>query len=267
MRKSLQPLASCLVITIFVLTACQPARSSTGSQLTIFAASSLTDAFNDLSAAFKAANPGVDVVLNYGASSQLATQIKQGGEADVFAPASQSTFKTVADAGHIDAGPAIFATNRLTIITPADNPAKITGLADLAKPGSKLVLAVKGVPIRDYADQIFANAAADPSFGTGFPTQVHANLVSEEDNVRLVVSKVALGEADAGICYVTDITQDVTTKIAQIDIPDNLNVIATYPIGTIKGSRQPGLAKSFVDFVLSSAGQAILAKWGFGPGK
>jgi molybdate transport system substrate-binding protein len=258
---------SSLVLAGLILSACQTAETVTGGKLTVFAASSLADGFNEIAAAFKAAHPGLDVMLNYGASSQLATQINQGGPADVFASASQSTLKTVSAAGHVEGSPTVFATNRLTIITPRDNPAKIGGLKDLAKPGIKLVLAVKGVPIRDYADQIFTKAAADSSYGADFPTKVHANMVSEEDNARLVVSKVALGEADAGVCYVTDVTQDVSAKVAKIDIPDNLNVIATYPIGLIKESKQPDLAKAFVDFVLSSDGQAILAKWGFGPKK
>jgi len=238
----------------------------TGS-ITVFAASSLTDAFNETGEAFKSAYPGVDVTFNFGASSQLATQINQGGPADVFASASGGTFRTVSDEGNAEASPAVFATNRLVIITPADNPGKVAGLKDLANPSLKLVLAVKGVPIRDYAEQIFAKTKEDASFKADFSDRVYANLVSEEDNVRLVVSKIALGEGDAAICYVTDVTQDVGSKISKIDIPDNLNVIATYPIGTITTSKQPELAKAFVDFVLSSDGQSILAKWGFGPKK
>lgn len=259
-------LAACGSTTTPMPTAAPTEAQPTGA-ITVFAASSLTDAMNEIAAAFKAAHPGVDIQFNFGASSQLATQINQGGPADVFASASGSTFKTVSDAGNADAGPAIFATNKLTIITPADNPAKIAGLKDMANPGIKLVLAVKGVPIRDYAEQIFTKTKEDASFTADFPDKVHANMVSEEDNVRQVVSKIALGEGDAAICYVTDVTADVSSKIAKIDIPEDLNVVAAYPIGAIKASKQPGLAKAFVDFVLSSDGQSILAKWGFGPKK
>jgi molybdate transport system substrate-binding protein len=249
-----------------VLAACAPAATpptGTGA-ITVFAASSLTDAFTEIAEAFEASHPGVEVTLNFGASSQLATQINEGAPADVFASASGSTFKTVTDAGNA-ADPAVFATNRLTIITPSDNPAKIASLQDLANPGVKLVLAVRGVPVRDYAEQVFTKAAENPDLGAGFPTKVLANLVSEEDNVRLVVSKVALGEADAGICYITDVTGDQKANIGQIEIPDDLDVIASYPIGTIKESTQAELAQAFVDFVLSSEGQSILVRWGFGP--
>ena len=234
--------------------------------ITVFAAASLTDSFKEIGEAFKAAHPGSDVTFNFGASSSLAAQINQGAPADVFAAASGSTYKTVADAGNA-AAPTTFATNKLTIITPADNPAKITGLKDLTNPGVKLVLAVKGVPIRDYAEQIFTKAAADSSFGSDFSNAVHKNLVSEENDVKGVVSKIVLGEGDAAICYVTDVTPESAPKVSKIDIPDNLNVIATYPIGTIKATKQAELAQAFVDYVLSPDGQAILAKWGFGAKK
>jgi molybdate transport system substrate-binding protein len=249
-----------------VTEAATPTEAPVSGSITVFAAASLTDSFKEIGEAFKAAHPGSDVTFNFGASSSLAAQINQGAPADVFAAASGSTYKTVTDAGNA-ADPTTFATNRLTIITPADNPAKIGGLKDLTSPGVKLVLAVKGVPIRDYAEQIFTKAAADASYGPDFPDTVHKNLVSEENDVKGVVSKIVLGEGDAAICYITDVTPDAAPKIAKIDIPDNLNVIANYPIGTIKASTQAELAQAFVDYVLSPDGQAILAKWGFGPKK
>lgn len=253
-----------LSIAVVGLAACQPAATPSG-KLTVFAASSLSDAFDEIAAAFKADHPGVEVALNYGGSSQLATQIKEGGPADVFASASPQALQTLVDAGYITQKPLEFASNRLVIVVPRANPAHLAGLKDLANPGIRLVLAVKGVPIRDYADQIIAKASAGGSFGAGFPQAVYANVVSEEDNVRQVVSKIALGEADAGIVYVTDVTPQMADKLLKIDIPADLNVTAAYPIAAIASSKQPELAQAFVAFVAGEKGQAILARWGFGP--
>jgi len=164
------------------------------------------------------------------------------------------------DAGRITASSEkLFVSNRLTVIVPADNPAGITALEDLAQPGVQMILAVTGVPVRQYTDEIVATFPAD------FQTNFYANMVSEEENVRQVSAKVALGEADAGIVYTSDVTPDIADQVLQIDIPDDQNVIATYPIARLADAPAPTLAQSFVDFVLSEDGQAILAKWGFGP--
>ena len=120
------------------------------------------------------------------------------------------------------------------------------------------------MPVRDYADQAIASMAADPAFGAAFKQGVYNNLVSEESNVRQVVAKIALGEGDAGIVYTSDVTPDVANQIKQIEIPDPFNVTATYPVGTITDAPHPDLARAFVDFILSSDGQTILARWGFG---
>jgi len=229
-------------------------------ELTVFAASSLTDAFNELAEAFEAQNEGVEVVLNYAGSSQLSTQLNEGIAADVFASANPAQMQNVMDGGRIEAGTeVIFVSNRLTIIVPADNPAGIRSLEDLAKPGVQLILAVEGVPVRQYTDEIVAAMAA------GFQQQFYGNLVSEEDNVRQVSAKVALGEADAGIVYTSDVTPDISGQVQQITIPDFQNVIATYPIAPLNDAPQPELAQRFIDFVLSAGGQSILFRWGFGP--
>lgn len=229
-------------------------------EITVFAASSLTDAFNEMAEAFKAQNEGVAVVLNYAGSTQLAAQLSEGAAADVFASANSTQMQVAVDAGRITAGSEkLFVSNRLTVIVPADNPAGITALEDLAQPGVQMILAVTGVPVRQYTDEIVA------TFPAGFQTNFYANMVSEEENVRQVSAKVALGEADAGIVYTSDVTPDIADQVLQIDIPDDQNVIATYPIARLADAPAPTLAQSFVDFVLSEDGQAILAKWGFGP--
>jgi molybdate transport system substrate-binding protein len=229
-------------------------------ELVVMAASSLTDAFNEIAVAFQEANPGALVLPNYASSSALATQLVEGAPADVFASANNTQMNVAADGGRIASQPVTFLTNRLTIIVPADNPAGLETYADLAKPGIALVLAAPDVPVRDYSDQSIALMG-----DVAFQAAVYANLVSEEPNVRQVATKVSLGEADAGIVYTSDVTPDIAASVLQIPIPDELNVIASYPIAVVEGAPAGDLAQAFVDFVLSAEGQDILAKWGFGP--
>ena len=158
-----------------------------------------------------------------------------------------------------------FVTNRLVVVFPKDNPAGLVELKDLAKPGLKLDLADKAVPVGQYSLDFLDKAIKDETFGTAFKDDVLKNVVSYEDNVKAVVTKVSLGEADAGIVYVTDITKDIAEKVGTLEIPDALNSIANYPIAAITDSKNPDLAKAFVDLILSPDGQAILAKYGFIP--
>lgn len=231
--------------------------------LTIFAAASLTDAFHEIADNFIAQNPDVDILFNFASSSTLSSQLVEGATADLFASANLKQMQLAAAAGRIQEPVAIFARNRLVVIMPADNPANLTSLHSLAQPGVKLILAAPGVPVRDYTDILLEKLAADADFGTEYPIAVLANVVSEEDNVRQVVAKIALGEADAGIVYQSDVTPDLTDLIASIAIPDSVNSIAAYPIALMNDSANPDLAASFIEYVLSDAGQAILAKWNF----
>lgn len=229
-------------------------------ELVVMAASSLTNAFDEIGADFSAANPGVTVLASYASSSDLALQLSEGAPADVFASANNKQMQVAADAGRIAGDPATFVSNRLVIIVPADNPAGIETYADLANPGIKLVLGAPDVPIRDYSNQSIALMG-----DAAFQAAVFANLVSEEPNVRQVATKVSLGEADAGIVYTSDVTPDIADSVLVIEIPDEMNVLAAYPIAVVEGAPAGNLAQAFVDFVLSPDGQAILATWGFGP--
>lgn len=229
-------------------------------ELVALAASSLTDAFNELAAAFEAHNEGVVVILNYAGSSQLAAQLAEGAAADVFASANATQMQNVMDMGRIAPGSAVqFATNQLTIAVPAGNPAEIGVLEDLARPGVQLILAAEGVPVRQYTDDVLAGLPVEVREG------IHANLVSAEDNVRQVLAKIALGEADAGIVYTSDVTPDLAGQVRQITIPAGQNIVASYPIAPLADAPQPELAHAFIDFVLSVEGQRILSAWGFGP--
>jgi molybdate transport system substrate-binding protein len=234
-------------------------------EVTVFAASSLSDAFNELGDRFKAENSGTTVAFNFAASTQLFTQIDQGARADVFASADRIQMDRAKNAGRIDGGDAVFARNRLIIIAPASNPASISGPNDLAQPGLKLVTSQPDVPVGVYTQDMLDRMSRDPRFGAGFRDRVTANVVSQEANVRQIVAKVQLGEADAGVVYKTDVTPQAAAQLATFDIPDEFNTIATYPIAAVQGAPNPAGAKAFIAFVLSPQGQAILAQWNFIP--
>ena len=234
--------------------------------LTVMAAASLTESFTDLGAAFELQNPGVKVAFNFAGSQALAEQLGQGAEADVFASASKKYMTVAVDAKRVYADNAkTFVKNRLVVIFPKDNPAGITTLADLAKPGIKIDLADNAVPAGQNTLDFLDKALADPTYGAKFKDKILANVVSYEENVKAVVTKISLGEADAGIVYVTDITSDAAEKVGSIYIPNELNTIASYPIAPIADSKNADLAKAFVALVLSPEGQAVLAKYNFIP--
>jgi molybdate transport system substrate-binding protein len=240
----------------------KPNTARVSGEIVVFAASSLTDAFQDMATAFQHANPDAKLTFNFGASSQLATQLGQGASADVFASADTVQMDNARKSGAVIGQDRIFAGNRLVLITPKDNPAHITTVKDLAHDGVKFVTAQQNVPIGSYTAQMLEKANADPSYGAGFKDKVVANTVSQEDNVRQVVSKVQLGEADAAIVYSTDATPQVRDQLNIIPVPDPLQTLASYPIAVAKGSNASG-GEAFVSYVLGPDGQATLAKWGF----
>jgi molybdate transport system substrate-binding protein len=236
-----------------------------GGDLTVFAAASLSDVFEQISADIQAQNPAVTITFNFAGSQALVTQLSEGAAADVFASASQSQMTAAIGAGVIEGEPSIFAQNELVIIVPADNPAGIETAADLGNPGVLLVTAQEGVPVGQYTRQLVCAMAQDvTTYGDDFASRVAANVVSEEENVRAVATKVSLGEADAGVVYATDVTPDVVESVEIIPIPAGVNVVAEYPIAAVSGG-DAALAEAFIDYVLSSDGQATLAEFGFLP--
>lgn len=246
-----------------VATEAQPAGSPV--TLTVLAAASLTESFTEIGAAFEAAHPGVTLEFNFAGSQQLAEQLVAGAPADVFASANDRQMTVAIEGGRVlENAPVLFVQNRLVVIVPTDNPAKITTLADLSKSGILLDLAAEEVPAGKYSLEFLDKASADPTFGSDFAARVLANVVSYEENVRAVLNKVSLGEADAGIVYLTD-AFTVTNQVGQIEIPVDLNVLANYPIATVADSANPDLAQAFVDYVLSDEGQAVMQKYGFMP--
>jgi molybdate transport system substrate-binding protein len=241
--------------------AVSPQDKSEQHTLVVFAAASLTDAFGEIGHAFESLHPGLTVRFNFAGSQALRTQIEQGALADVFASANSKEMDALVTGGFIARDtPQIFLTNHLVVILPAANPSGLEKLEDLSNPEIKLVLAAEDVPVGKYARQALDKMNAQ--FGNDFKDTVLSNVVSNEDNVKQVVIKVQLGEADAGIVYASDVA--AASDVKSIPIPPDLNVIAEYPIAVLTESPLPDLASEFIEYVFSPEGQMILDKWGFG---
>jgi molybdate transport system substrate-binding protein len=230
--------------------------------LNVFAAASLTESFNEIAAAYQQLHPNITVKPNYNGSQILEQQIANGAPADIFASADLANMMKASDAGLVNSSH-VFVKNRLAVIIPVSNPGKITSLKDLARKGVKIDIEAASVPAGNYSRQALANMAKSPDYGSGYKDAVLANVVSEETNVKAVVQKVQLGEADAGFVYRTDVTPAVASQVTVIDIPDPYNVIAQYPIAVVKSSPHPSDAQAFVNFVLSPDGQATMKKHNF----
>ncbi len=230
--------------------------------LNVFAAASLTEAFNEIAADYQQLHPNIAVKPNYNGSQILEEQIANGAPADVFASADLANMMKASNAGLVNSSQ-VFVKNRLVVIIPASNPGKIRSLKDLARKGVKIDIEAASVPAGNYSRQALANMSKSPDYGQGYKDAVLANIVSEETNVKAVVQKVQLGEADAGFVYRTDVTPSVSSQVTVIDIPDPYNVIAQYPIAVVKSSPHVSDAQAFVKFVLSADGQAIMKKNNF----
>ncbi len=260
-----------------------PATPKDRTTLTVFAAASLSNVFQDIEKAFEKKHPQVDIILNLAGSQQLASQIQLGAPADVFASADTVKMNQVANAGFIQkASIRTFAANQLVVIIPHNNPAKLKDFSDLASVNLKLVLAAPEVPAGRYTRSMLELTTQFPEYLAGFQDSVLDRVVSLEQNVRAVRTKVALGEADAGIVYESDVydsevyisdvavknegsvvTQHEENRLATLPIPSNINPTATYPIAPLHSSAHQKLACTFIDFVLSEEGQQLLANHGF----
>ncbi len=208
----------------------------------------------------------ISVVFNFDGSQALRTQMENGAYADVFTSANKKQMNAVkADGLMNNSSVIIFTKNKLSLIVPKDNPGKVSNLTDLARPGLKIVIGTKDVPVGDYAMQIINKLGNDSAYGAEYKKNVLANVISQETNVNYVVTKVALGEADVGFAYVSDITEDLSSKVEKVNIPDEYNIIAEYPIGMLKDSKHPAESEKFIALVTSDAGKAILEKYGFTP--
>jgi molybdate transport system substrate-binding protein len=254
MLRSRIRLAAAMAVAALALAACGDGTTSGGSsgsanEIKVFAAASLTAAFTEVGQQYTSANGGTKVTFNFAGSQALATQIQQAAPADVFASADLTNMDKVKD---LVGTPQNFASNLLQIVVEKGNPKGVKTLDDLANPDLKVVLAAPDVPAGKYAAEALNTA------------KVTVKPVSEEDNVKAVVTKVSLGEADAGIVYVTDVTAG-GDKVQGVDIPKDQNVTATYPIASVKAGKAQDKAQAFMDLVLSDQGQQVLKQYGFLP--
>lgn len=229
--------------------------------LTVFAASSLTDAFTELGRAFEA-KTGTKTTFQFAGSQALRTQLENGARADVFASANTAQFDPLVKTSLLNSGQT-FVRNRLAIITPISS--RVNTLADLTRPGLKVVLADKAVPVGDYTRRMLTSIDQAGTYGRDYSARVLKNVVSEEPNVRQVAVKVSLGEADAAVVYSTDVTPTLRKNVRVVALPTRFNQVAGYPIGTLKGTPNAAEAQAFVQFVQSTEGQKIMRKWGFVP--
>lgn len=242
-----------VAVAACVLLAACGSSTNTGKQdrrtIRVDAGSSLKEAFTTLAHQFEAAHPGSSVRLNFGASSDFATQINQGAPVDVFASASK---KNMTQVGSNAISPVDFVSNTAEIAVPPNNPAKITALADLGKPGVKVAVCAPAVPCGAVATEVFANA------------KITVHPVANLADVKTTLGTVESGEVDAGIVYVTDV-RSAGAKVRGIPIPASVNAKTVYPIAVLKNATNAALAKAFVAYVLSSAGTSVLAADGFSP--
>jgi molybdate transport system substrate-binding protein len=240
------------VLTSLLAAGCGPAVGGERTRLTVLAAASLKDTFTELERRFEAGNPTVDVTISFAGSSGLAQQIVNGAPADVFAAANASTMDTVVQAGLVEGEPRVFATNTLQIVTAPGNPKGIGEFADLARADLVLVVCAPQVPCGAATSKIEKDSGVD------------LRPASEEPDVKSVLGKVAGGEADAGLVYVTDV-RAAGDQVTGVAFPEAATAVNAYPIAPIRGSADPELAARFVDLVLGEEGQQVLADAGFGP--
>jgi molybdate transport system substrate-binding protein len=227
-----------------------PGTAQISGNLTVLAAASLTDAFTMIGDQVHRKYPGISTTFSFAGSPTLVTQIQQGAPADIFASADQATMQKVTSGGFTSGTPSVFAHNKLEIAVQAGNPKHITSLDDLTNPSVKVVVCAPAVPCGSYSTATFAKAG------------IKVTPVSQEQDVKSVLTEVGLGEADAGIVYVTDV-KSAHSQVTGVTIPDNMNTTANYPIAELRTTQSDAAAKVFVDYVLGPEGQATLASFGF----
>jgi len=261
--------AGILITTLLLVAGCTsavPAPAQEKKELTVFAAASLSGAMTDIATAYEAVHPDTKIVLNFDGSQALRTQIEQGARADLFLSANTKQMAALQGEGLIvNDSVRVFARNKLALLVPIQNPANISGIPDLSRPGIRLVMGTKEVPFGDYTRQVLGKMANDSAYGPAYRDAVMANVISEEPAVTSLVAKLRISEADAGIAYASDVSESDRTLLTTIAIPDKYNVIATYPLGIVQESVAQDRAAAFAEFITSPEGDTILTRYGFTP--
>ena len=233
--------------------------------LTVFAAASLSEPFGELGRMLESARPGLKVRFNFAGSQQLASQIEQGAAADLFASADERWAQYLAEHGRLSSEPRVFAHNGLVVIVPRSNPGRIANLADLARHGTKVVLGAPAVPVGGYSREALRRLGAQPGYPSDYASRVLANVVSEEENVKSVVAKVQIAEADAGMVYRSDVNASVGRYLKVFELPAAAQIVADYPIATVQGSTHAEAAQAFLDLLASPEGRAVLERFRMTP--
>jgi molybdate transport system substrate-binding protein len=240
--------------------AATPPKADERATLTVFAAASLAEPFGELGKMLESSHPGLQVRFNFAGSQQLAAQIEQGASADLFASADERWMEHLALSNKLEGGPRVFAHNGLVVIVPKSNPARIHSLPELAKRGVKVVVGSHATPVGMYSREVLRRLGLGPDFVPDYAQRVMANVVSEEDNVKSVVTKVQLGEADAGMVYRSDLTPSVARNVRVFELPPAAQIVASYPIAALKGSAHTEAAQAFLALLASKEGQAVLER-------
>jgi len=256
----------CKILIMLVLLAClSPALAEEGERLTVFCGAGLTGALSEIGGIYEN-DTNISVEFNFDGVPALRSQIEQGAYADILVSANLKHMNALKSEGFINNSTVeVFARNKVAIIVPNDNPASITGLKDLASPGVKILMGTKDLPAGDYALQVLDKLAADPEYGPAYRESVLSNVVSQETTVNRIVSKIALGEADAGFAFISDVSPQMVGKVTRILIPEKYNVVGDFPVAVLSQSKYPVEAQAFLDMIMSTEGQSILGKYGFIP--
>lgn len=251
-----------LLLSIMSYVACSKKQANT--TLTILAAASLTEVFTELEKGFEAQHPEVDLQFNFAGTSTLVTQVKEGLKADVFVSANEASTKELIKEGYVEVDTSqIFAHNKLVLMVYKGSQYRIKGLEDLLQKGVKVVIAEPSQPIGKYTEIMLDQIDEKGFFSKDYKKLFEQHLVSLENSVKAVASKVEMGEVDAGIVYATDFTATNKETVDRIEIPDQINPIASYELATLKGTEHQELADEFVKYVLGKEGQKYLLKYGF----
>lgn len=268
-RLLISSAAGITILALLLVEGCTSPRAAPAQEngeLTVFTAASLTGALTEIARDYEAAHPDMKIVLNFDGSQALRTQIEQGAHADLFLSANTKHMAALEGEGLIvNDSVRIFAENKLALIVPKENRANITGLSDLSQPGVRMVMGTKEVPFGDYTRQALKKMADDPVYGPAYRDAVMANVISEEPAVTSLVAKIRLGEADAGIAYASDVSDGDRAFITMIALPDQYNVVASYPLGIVRDSPVQDRAAAFAEYITSPEGNAVLTRYGFTP--
>ncbi|HPW72842.1 MAG: molybdate ABC transporter substrate-binding protein [Methanothrix sp.] len=252
-----------LFLALIALLSCACAEEQ--KDLVVFCGAGLTGAFSEIGEIYESRSNS-SIAFNFDGVPALRAQIEQGAYADVLVSANLKHMNALKAEGYMDNSTVqIFAGNKMAVIVPNYNPANITVLSDLMEPGLKILIGTSDLPAGDYARQVLNKMADDPKYGSAYRDAVLANVVSEETTVNRIVSKIALGEADAGFAFISDVSPKMRGQVTRIAVPDEYNVLGLFPLGMLNQSRRPEEARRFIDLVMAQEGQNILKNYGFIP--